>query len=81
LDKAVHSLCAAQICRLLLAEAVHEEGEENLLIRLSGMESGKANRVLGDYARLITLMKPEMGALSGTSTRTGEWRKDPMTSG
>jgi hypothetical protein len=34
LDKAVLSLCAARICRLVLAEAVREEVEENLLIRL-----------------------------------------------
>jgi predicted nucleic acid-binding protein len=60
LDKAVLSLCAARICRLVLAEAVREEVEENLLIRLSGVESKEANRVLGDYARLIALMKPEM---------------------
>ncbi len=60
LDKAVLSLCAARICRLVLAEAVREEVEENLLIRLSGVESKEANWVLGDYARLIALMKPEM---------------------
>jgi predicted nucleic acid-binding protein len=60
LDKAVLSLCAARVCRLVLAEAVREEVEENLLIRLSGHESIEANRVLEDYARLITLMKPEM---------------------
>lgn len=60
LDKAVLSLCAAGICRLVLAEAVREEVEENLLIRLSGMESAEANRVLDDYAHLIALMKPEM---------------------
>lgn len=60
LDKAVLSLCAARICRLVLAEAVREEVEENLLIRLSGVESGEAHRVLDDYARLIALMKPEV---------------------
>ena len=56
LDKAVLSLCAARICRLVLAEAVREEVEENLLIRL---ESKEANQVLNDYTRLIALMKPE----------------------
>lgn len=60
LDKAVLSLCAAGICRLVLAEAVREEVEENLLIRLSAVEAGAANRVLDDYARLIALMKPEL---------------------
>ena len=56
LDKAVLSLCAARICRLVLAEAVREEVEESLLIRL---ESKEANQVLNDYTRLIALMKPE----------------------
>ena len=65
LDKAVLSLCAARICRLVLAEAVREEVEENLLIRLSGVESKEANWVLGDYARLIALMKPEMAPYPG----------------
>jgi predicted nucleic acid-binding protein len=60
LDKAVLSLCAARICRLVLAEAVREEVEDNLLIRLSGLESGEGNRVVADYARLIALMKPEI---------------------
>jgi len=60
LDKAVLSLCAARICRLVLAEAVREEVEENLLARLGGMESGDANRVLDHYAHLIALMKPEL---------------------
>jgi predicted nucleic acid-binding protein len=60
LDKAVVSLCAARICRIVLAEAVREEFEEILLIRLRGVESIAANRVLGDYARLIALLKQEM---------------------
>jgi len=60
LDKAVLSLCAARICRLVLAEAVRDEVEENLRIRLSGLETAEANRVLDDYARLIALMKPEV---------------------
>jgi hypothetical protein len=60
LDKAVLSLCAARICRLVLAEAVREEVEDNLLIRLGALPSWEANRALEDYARLIALMKPEM---------------------
>jgi predicted nucleic acid-binding protein len=65
LDKAVLSLCAARICRLVLAEVVRDEVEENLLIRL-GEPADKANasseavRVLDDYAHLIALMKPEI---------------------
>jgi predicted nucleic acid-binding protein len=60
LDKAVLSLCAARICRLILAHPVREEVEENLLIRLGGIESGDADRVLSDYTHLMTLMKPEI---------------------
>ena len=60
LDKAVLSLCAARICRPVLADAVREEVEENLLARLGGIESGDADRVLGHYADLIALMKPEV---------------------
>jgi predicted nucleic acid-binding protein len=60
LDKAVLALCAARICRLVLAEAVREEVEENLLTRLASVGSDDANRVLDDYAHLIALMNPEM---------------------
>jgi hypothetical protein len=65
LDKAVLSLCAARICRLVLAEAVREEVEENLLVRLGGMESGDVNRVLDSYVHLIDLMKPEIVPFPG----------------
>jgi predicted nucleic acid-binding protein len=60
LDKAVLSLCAARICRLVLAEAVRDEVEGNLLLRLSRLETAEANRVLDDYAGLIALIKPEI---------------------
>jgi predicted nucleic acid-binding protein len=59
LGKAVLSLCAARICRFVLAEVVREEVEENLLRRLSGVDAKGANKVLSDYARLIALTKPE----------------------
>ena len=65
LDKAVLSLCATRICRLVLAEAVREEVEENLLLRLGGMESGDVNQVLDSYVHLIDLMKPEMVPFPG----------------
>jgi len=60
LDKAILSLCAARICRLVLAEAVREEVEENLLTRLAGVESGDAGKILDNYAHLIAPMKPEI---------------------
>jgi predicted nucleic acid-binding protein len=65
LDKAVLSLCAARICRLVLAEAVRDEVEDNLLIRLTGLESGEGNRVVENYTRLIALMKPEIVSYPG----------------
>lgn len=60
LDKAILSLCAARICRLVLAEAVREEVEENLLTRLGGSDAAEGSRVLDSYTRLIALMKPEI---------------------
>jgi predicted nucleic acid-binding protein len=60
LDKAILSLCGARICRLVLAEAVREEVEENLLTRLGGLEAAVGSRVLNSYTRLIALMKPEI---------------------
>jgi hypothetical protein len=60
LDKAVLSLCAARICRLVLAEAVREEVEDNLVRRLAGADANDSDQVLRDYARLMALTKPEV---------------------
>jgi predicted nucleic acid-binding protein len=60
LDKAVLSLCAARICRLVLAEAVREEVEENLLIHIADLDTSTANRILREYDQLIRLTKPEI---------------------
>ena len=60
LDKAVLSLCAARVCRLVLAEAVRDEVEENLRIHLTGLDSASVNRVLADYTRLVKLTRPEI---------------------
>ena len=65
LDKAVLSLCAAGICRLVLAEAVREEVEENLSVhatRLSSgyAENGEADELIENYRHLIRLTKPEL---------------------
>jgi predicted nucleic acid-binding protein len=60
LDKAILSLCAAGICRLVLAEAVREEVEDNLLTRLEGLDSAAGARLPDHYSRLIALMKPEI---------------------
>jgi hypothetical protein len=45
---------------MVLAEAVREEVEENLLARIGGVPSSEGDRVLADYTRLIALMKPEI---------------------
>jgi predicted nucleic acid-binding protein len=60
LDRAVLSLCAARICKLVLAEAVRDEVEENLLIHVSGFDPATANQVLEDYDGLIKLTRPEV---------------------
>lgn len=60
LDRAVLSLCAARICKLVLAEAVRDEVEENLLIHASGLDPATADQVLNDYDGLIKLTRPEL---------------------
>jgi predicted nucleic acid-binding protein len=60
LDKAVLSLCAAKICRLVLADAVRGEVEENLLLHAARLASARADAVLESYRRLIELTRPEI---------------------
>jgi predicted nucleic acid-binding protein len=60
LDKAVLSLCAARICRMVLAEYVREEVEDNLLARAAAFSPEEANQVIEDYASLIKLARPEI---------------------
>jgi hypothetical protein len=60
LDKAVLSLCASRVCRLVLAEAVRDEVEENLLLQVGSVDARTANQVLDDYSRLIKLTRPEI---------------------
>jgi len=59
LDKAVLSLCAARICRLVLAEAVRDEVEENLLLSAGRLCADEAEELIENYRRLIELTKPE----------------------
>jgi hypothetical protein len=59
LDKAVLSLCAARICRLVLAEIVRLEVEDNLLSHAAALPSHEAEQVLADYTTLLTLARPE----------------------
>lgn len=60
LDKAVLSLCAANIARLVLAEAVRDEVEENLLIHAQRFPALKADKLVEAYRRLIELTSPEI---------------------
>ena len=62
LDKAVLSLCAARICKLVLAEAVREEVEENLLLHAAGLSPKDADALIENYRRLIELTRPEVVA-------------------
>ena len=60
LDKAVLSLCAARICKLVLAKVVRDEVEENLLLHAERLPSIDADQLLEDYRRLIKLTNPEL---------------------
>jgi predicted nucleic acid-binding protein len=60
LDKATLSLCAAKVCRLVLAEVVRDEVEENLLVHAGRLTSLDADRLIEDYRELIRLTNPEL---------------------
>jgi predicted nucleic acid-binding protein len=60
LDKATLSLCAAGVCRLVLAEVVRDEVEENLLLHAARLQSTDADQLIEDYHRLIKLTNPEL---------------------
>ena len=60
LDKATLSLCAAKVCRLVLAEVVRDEVEENLLLHAQRLPSLDADQLIEDYRRLIKLTSPEI---------------------
>ena len=60
LDKAALSLCAARLCKLVLAEVVREEVEENLLVHVERLPSLEADELIEHYRRLIKLTDPEM---------------------
>jgi predicted nucleic acid-binding protein len=60
LDKATLSLCAAKVCKLVLAEVVRDEVEENLLLHAGRLPSLDADQLIEDYRRLIKLTNPEL---------------------
>jgi predicted nucleic acid-binding protein len=60
LDKATLSLCAAGVCKLILAQVVRDEVEENLLLHADRLSSIDAETLIEDYRRLIKLTRPEL---------------------
>jgi predicted nucleic acid-binding protein len=60
LDKATLSLCAAKVCKLVLAEVVRDEVEENLLSHAQRLAALDADQLIEDYRRLIKLINPEV---------------------
>jgi len=62
LDKAALSLCAARLCKLVLAEVVRDEVEENLLIHAERLPSLEADELIGQYRRLVKLTIDPRGA-------------------
>jgi predicted nucleic acid-binding protein len=60
LDKATLSLCAAKVCKLVLAEVVRDEVEENLLLHAERLPALDADQLIEDYRRLIKLTSPEL---------------------
>lgn len=67
LDRGVLSLCAARICRMVLAQYVREEVEENLLSRAAELSLPHADLVIEDYAKLLRLARPEIVPLAPTA--------------
>jgi len=59
-DKATLSLCAAKVCKLVLAEVVRDEVEENLDAARGAIGCAQRERLIEDYRRLIKLTKPEI---------------------
>ena len=60
LDKAVLSMCAARLCKLVLAELVRDEVEENLVLHAERLSSLKVGQLIENYRRLIKLANPEI---------------------
>ena len=60
LDKATLSLCAAKICKLVLAEAVRDEVQKSLFLHAQRLPSLDADRLFEGYRRLVELTKPEL---------------------
>jgi predicted nucleic acid-binding protein len=60
LDKAALSLCAARLCKLVLAEVVRDEVEENLLLHAERLSTREVDELIEHYHRLVKLTDPEI---------------------
>jgi predicted nucleic acid-binding protein len=60
LDKAALSVCAARLCKLVLAHVVRDEVEENLLLHAERLPSLEGDELIEHYRRLVKLTDPEM---------------------
>ena len=60
LDKATLSLCAAKVCKLVLAAVVRDEVEENLFFHAQHLPALDAEQLIEDYDHLIKLTNPEL---------------------
>jgi predicted nucleic acid-binding protein len=60
LDKAVMSLCAAKICRLVLAAVVRDEVEANLKRHVAAHDKESGEWLLYSYGKLMRLAHPEI---------------------
>ena len=60
LDKATLSLCAAKICRLVLAEVVRDEAEHNIVRHSLSLRRTAAEQLIEDYSQLLELCDPEL---------------------
>ncbi len=58
LDKAAVSLCAARVCKLILAAVVRDEVEQNLRIHAEGLPSLPIDALTEQYHRLLKLTNP-----------------------
>jgi predicted nucleic acid-binding protein len=60
LDKAALSLCAARLCKLVLAEIVRDEVEEDLLHHAQRLRTLESDKLIEHYHRLTALTHPEL---------------------
>jgi predicted nucleic acid-binding protein len=60
LDKATLSVCAARLCKLVLAQVVRDEVEENLLLHAERLPPLEGDELIEHYRRLVKLTDPEM---------------------